>query len=95
MREAFFNKTLFIKNQINESIIVFSKMVESETVMFTNNWTNYDVKDTGSSQFFCENLSACDKDTYFENIQTILIFLKYYCCVSHLKYYEIIFFFDE
>ena len=31
-------------------------------------------------------------DTYFENIQTILIFLKYYCCVSHLKYYKIIFF---
>ena len=23
-------------------------------------------------------LSACDSDTYFENIQTILIFLKYY-----------------
>ena len=25
-------------------IIVFSKMVESETVMFTNNWINYDVE---------------------------------------------------
>ena len=37
--------------------------------------------------------SACDTDTYFENIQTMLIFLKYYCCVSCLKYYKIIFFF--
>ena len=25
-------------------IIVFSKIVESETVMFTNNWINYDVE---------------------------------------------------
>ena len=25
-------------------IIVFSKMVESETVMFTNDWINYDVE---------------------------------------------------
>ena len=38
------------------------------------------------------SLSACDTDAYFENIQTILIFLKCYCCVSHLKYYKIIFF---
>ena len=38
-------------------------------------------------------LSACDTDTYFENIQTILMFLKYYCCVSYLKYYKIIYFF--
>ena len=37
-------------------------------------------------------LNACDTDTYFEDIQAILIFLKYYCCVSHLKYYKIIFF---
>ena len=34
---------------------------------------------------------ACDMDTYFENIQTMLIFLKYYYCVSHLKYYKIFF----
>ena len=36
-----------------------------------------------------------DTDTYFENIQTILIFLKYYCCVSHLKYYKIFFFMNN
>ena len=36
-------------------------------------------------------LSALATDTYFENIQTILIFLKYYCCVSHLEYYKIFF----
>ena len=37
-------------------------------------------------------LEAYDTDTYFENIQTILIFLKYYYRVSHLKYHKIIFF---
>ena len=31
-------------------------------------------------------------DTYFENIQTISIFLKCYCCVSHVKNNKIIFF---
>ena len=36
--------------------------------------------------------NANDTDTYFENIQTILIFLKHYCCESHLKYYKILFF---
>ena len=36
-------------------------------------------------------LIACDTDKYFENIQTILIFLKHYCCLSHLQY-KIIFF---
>ena len=38
-------------------------------------------------------LCTCDTDKYFENIQTILIFLKYYCYVSHLEYHKIIFFF--
>ena len=45
------------------------------------------------SQITFSLLSACDTDTYFENIQTILIFLKYYYCVSNLKYYKIMFFF--
>ena len=35
-------------------IIVF-KIAESETVMFTNNWIDYDGKDIWSSQIFCEN----------------------------------------
>ena len=44
--------------------------------------------------FFSQSVSsACDTDTYFENIQTVLIFLKYYCCVTHLKYYKIVYFF--
>ena len=34
---------------------LFNKMFELETIMFTNNWINYDMKDIWSSQFFYEN----------------------------------------
>ena len=56
------------KMKLMTQIIVFSRMVESEMVMFTNNWINYDVKDTWSSQFFCETQSDYKCSLFYKTL---------------------------
>ena len=49
-------------------IKVFSKMVESETVMFTNNWINYDVKKYMKSAEFLWKLRAITNVFFYKTL---------------------------